>query len=81
MSKITEETGTAPATGLKPKPSKKARVAPRRAPVAPAKAKSPKKDHPQEESAQGPHEDRGGQTRGRPRRQQDWQDPRPAETA
>jgi hypothetical protein len=42
---ITEESGTAPATatGLKPKSNKKARVAPRRAPVAPAKAKSPPK--------------------------------------
>jgi uncharacterized protein DUF3489 len=38
----TEDTGTAPATatGDQPKPTKKARVAPRRAHVAPAKAKS-----------------------------------------
>jgi hypothetical protein len=45
---IPEETGTAPATatGAKPKPNKKATNAPRRAPVAPAKAKAGKKATP-----------------------------------
>jgi hypothetical protein len=45
---IPEETGTAPATaaGDKPKPNKKATGAPRRAPVATAKAKSGKKATP-----------------------------------
>jgi hypothetical protein len=41
MTSTTEETGTAPATAAdKPKPGKKARVAPQRARAAPMKAKS-----------------------------------------
>src|SRR5713101_9924296 len=45
---IPEESGTpaAAARGKKPKPNKKARVAPRRAHVAPAKAKSARKATP-----------------------------------
>jgi len=45
MTKITEENGTAPvqATGLKPKSRKRSRVAPRRAFVAPTKAKLARK--------------------------------------
>ena len=45
MASIAEETGAAQATatGAQPRPSKKARVAPRRAHVAPKKAKSGKK--------------------------------------
>jgi hypothetical protein len=44
MTSTTEETATAPATtGAQPKPTKKARVAPRRAHVAPAKGKPAKK--------------------------------------
>ena len=52
---ITEETGTAPATaaGDKPKPNKKATRAPRRAPVAPAKAKSGKKATPAKKAPKG----------------------------
>jgi hypothetical protein len=42
----TEETGTTPATAAKAKPAKKARVAPRRAHVAPKKAKAAKKASP-----------------------------------
>jgi len=45
MTSITEETGTAQATatGAQPKPTKKARVAPRGAHVAPKKTKSARK--------------------------------------
>jgi hypothetical protein len=43
ITSITQENGTAPATAAQPKPSKKARVAPRRAHVAPKKAKVGKK--------------------------------------
>ncbi len=52
---IPEETGTAPATaaGDKPKPNKKASVAPRRAPVAPAKAKTGKKATPAKKAPKG----------------------------
>ena len=48
MTSIAEEAGTAPATatGGQPKPAKKARVAPRRAHVAPKKGKSAKKASP-----------------------------------
>jgi hypothetical protein len=51
----TEETGAAPATaaGDKPKPNKKATAAPRRAPVAPAKAKSGKKATPAKKAPKG----------------------------
>jgi hypothetical protein len=51
----TEETGTAPATteGAKPKPNKKVTRAPRRAPVAPAKAKSGKKATPAKKAPKG----------------------------
>ena len=54
---ITEENGTAQATaatGEQPKPTKKARVAPRRAHVAPAKAKSARKASPAKKSAKAP---------------------------
>jgi hypothetical protein len=52
---IPEETGTAAATAnsKKPKPNKKARVAPRRAPVAPAQAKSPRKATPAKKAPKG----------------------------
>jgi hypothetical protein len=52
---IPEETGTAPATaaGDKPKPNKKATGAPRRAPAAPAKAKSGKKATPAKKAPKG----------------------------
>jgi hypothetical protein len=52
---IPEETGTAAATASsnKPKPNKKARVAPRRAHVAPAKAKSPRKATPAKKAPKG----------------------------
>jgi hypothetical protein len=52
---IPEETGTAPATatGLQPKSNKKARVAPRRAPVAPAQAKSGRKATPAKKAPTG----------------------------
>jgi hypothetical protein len=51
----TTETGTSPATaaGEVPKPNKKARVAPRRAPVAPAKGKSGKKTSPAKKAPKG----------------------------
>ncbi len=54
---ITEENGTAQATaatGEQPKPTKKARVAPRRAHVAPAKAKSARKASPAKKSGKAP---------------------------
>jgi hypothetical protein len=52
---ITEETGTAPAKGRgdKPKPNKKATPAPRRAPVAAAKAKAGKKATPAKKAPKG----------------------------
>ncbi len=55
ITSTTEETGTAPATtaGETPKPNKKARVAPSRAPVAPAKAKSGKKASPAKKAPKG----------------------------
>ncbi len=55
MTTLTEETGTAPATAAsdKPKPNKKATRAPRRAPVAPAKAKSGKKASPAKKAPKG----------------------------
>ena len=53
ITSITEETGTAPATAAKPKPNKKARVAPRRAHVTPKKAKSGKKASPAKKAPQG----------------------------
>jgi len=53
---ITEENETAEATniGEQPKAAKKARVAPRRAHVAPAKAKSGKKATPAKKAAKSP---------------------------
>ena len=53
---IAEETGTAqaPAAGEKPKPTKKARVTPRGAHVAPKKGKSAHKATPAKKSAQKP---------------------------
>ena len=58
---ITEETGTAPATatGAQPKPTKKARVAPRGAHVAPKKGKAPKKASPAKKAPKG-HKKAGG---------------------
>jgi hypothetical protein len=55
MTTITEETGNAPATatGAQPKPNKKATVAPRRANVAPAKAKATKKAKPAKKAPKG----------------------------
>src|SRR5580692_9420969 len=55
MTTITEETGTAPATATaaQPKPTKKATVAPRRAHVAPAKAKATKKAKPAKKAPKG----------------------------
>jgi uncharacterized protein DUF3489 len=55
MTSIAEETGTAQstATGAQPKPAKKARVAPRRAHVAPKKGKSGKKASPPKKAAKG----------------------------
>jgi hypothetical protein len=52
---IPEKIGTAAATASsrKPKPNKKARVAPRRAPVAPAQAKSPRKATPAKKAPTG----------------------------
>lgn len=52
---ITEETGNAPATatGSQPKPTKKATVPPRRAHVAPAKAKATKKAKPAKKAPKG----------------------------
>jgi hypothetical protein len=50
---ITEETGTVPATAAKPKPAKKARVAPRPAHVAPTKAKAAKKASPAKKAPKG----------------------------
>jgi hypothetical protein len=52
---IAEETGTAPATatGAQPKPTKKARVAPKGAHVAPKKAKSGKKASPAKKAPKG----------------------------
>jgi hypothetical protein len=52
---ITEEAGTAPATGAgdKPKPNKKATPTPRRAPVAPAKTKAGKKATPAKKAPKG----------------------------
>jgi Protein of unknown function (DUF3489) len=46
MTSIAEETGASPATVAQPRPTKKARVAPRRAHVAPKKGKSGKKASP-----------------------------------
>src|SRR5258708_12498865 len=50
-----EDTGTteAPDTGGKPKPTKKARVAPQRAHVAPKKAKASKKASPAKKAPKG----------------------------
>ena len=54
MTSIREETGAAQATSsAKPKPGKKARVAPRRAHVAPKKAKSAKKASPPKKAPKG----------------------------
>jgi hypothetical protein len=53
MTSIAEETGTAPAMAAQPKPAKKARVAPRRAHVAPKKAKSAKKASPAKKAPKG----------------------------
>ena len=55
MTSIAEETGTAQATatGAQPKPAKKARVAARRAHVAPKKAKSAKKASPAKKAPKG----------------------------
>jgi Protein of unknown function (DUF3489) len=55
MTTITEETSTAPATATTdpPKANKKARVAPSRAPVASAKAKSGKKASPAKKAPKG----------------------------
>jgi Protein of unknown function (DUF3489) len=55
MTSIAEETGTAQATatGAQPKPTKKARVAPRRAHVAPKKAKAGKKPKATKEAPKG----------------------------
>lgn len=55
MTSITEETSTAAATATsdQPKANKKARVAPSRAPVAPAKAKSGKKASPAKKALKG----------------------------
>jgi outer membrane biosynthesis protein TonB len=52
---ITQETGSAEATATsaKPKPTKKARVAPQRAHVAPKKAKSGKKASPAKKAPKG----------------------------
>ncbi len=52
---IQQETETAPATaaGDKPKPNKRASVAPHRAPVAPAKAKAGKKATPPKKAPKG----------------------------
>src|ERR1700674_2593456 len=52
---IAEETGTAQATatGAQPKPAKKARVAARRAHVAPEKGKSGKKASPPKKAPKG----------------------------
>ena len=52
---IPEENGTPPATASskKPKPIKKARVAPRRADVAPAQAKSARKATPAKKAPKG----------------------------
>jgi hypothetical protein len=56
MTSIAEETGTvqAAATGAQPKAAKKPRVAPRRAHVAPKKAKSVKKASPAKRAPKGP---------------------------
>jgi hypothetical protein len=55
MNTLQDETGTAPATaaGAQPKPNKKAARAPRRAPVASAKAKSGKKASPAKKAPKG----------------------------
>jgi hypothetical protein len=53
MTSITEENGTGPAMGAQPKPNKKARVAPRRAHVAPKKSKSTKKASPAKKAPKG----------------------------
>jgi hypothetical protein len=55
ITSITEETGASPATaaGEAPKLNKKATRAPRRAPVAPAKAKSGKKARPAKKAPKG----------------------------
>ncbi len=53
MTTSTEDTGNAQATGAQPKPNKKATRAPRRAPVAPAKAKSGRKASPAKKAANG----------------------------
>jgi len=48
-----EENGTAQAAGVQPKPNKKARVAPRRANVAPKKVKAAKKASPAKKAPKG----------------------------
>ena len=54
MTSITVETGAAQATAAaQPKPTKKARVAPRRAHVAPKKSKSEKKASPAKKAPKG----------------------------
>jgi len=55
MTSIAEETSTAhaTATGAQPRPSKKARVAPRRAHVAPKKGKPGKKASPPKKAPKG----------------------------
>ena len=53
IASTTDETGTAPATGAQPKPTKKARVAPRGAHVAPKKGKAAKKASPAKKAPKG----------------------------
>jgi len=53
IASTTEENGAAQATGDQPKPNKKARVAPRRAHVAPKKSKSAKKASPAKKGPKG----------------------------
>jgi hypothetical protein len=79
---IPEKNGapTATATSKKPKANKKAHVAPRRANVAPAQAKSARKATPAKKGPKG-RTARGCQGQSCSRWQQDRQDPRPAETA
>src|SRR5260370_25008653 len=53
IASTTEETGTAPATGARPKPNKKDHVAKRGAHVATKKAKSAKKASPAKKAPKG----------------------------
>jgi len=53
IASTTEENGTAQATGVQPKPAKKARVAPRRTHVAPKKTKAAKKASPAKKASRG----------------------------